>query len=89
MRLIDAEELHKKIMMDAGNDLSQELTIAQCLLYMENAPTIETGKLIDKSTAIQRLCAACSNMGSFACVSCAIPNIIKGIPSIKEVANNG
>lgn len=40
-------------------------------------------ELIDKSKATQRLCAACYNTGSFACISCVIPEIIKGIPTIE------
>ena len=39
--------------------------------------------LIERKEALQRLCAACSNMGSFACMSCTIPGIVKGIPKIK------
>ena len=38
--------------------------------------------LIYKSEALKRLCAACSNMGSFACISCSIPKIIKNLPTI-------
>lgn len=41
VRLIDAIQLHKKIMDDAEYDFSKELNLAQCLLYVENAPTIE------------------------------------------------
>lgn len=33
--------------------------------------------LIDRSEVLQKLCAACSNMGSFACMSCTIPGIVK------------
>ena len=40
-------------------------------------------ELIDKSIAIQKLCAACSNTGSFACISCVVPAIIKEIPAIE------
>lgn len=40
-------------------------------------------ELIKRSEVLQRLCAACSNMGSFACMSCNIPGIIKGIPKIE------
>lgn len=39
--LIDAIQLHRKIMDDAGYDFSKELNLAQCLLYVENAPMIE------------------------------------------------
>lgn len=38
--------------------------------------------LIDRSKVLQQLCAACSNMGSFACIGCAIPGIVKEIPKI-------
>lgn len=41
VRLIDAIQLHRKIMDDAGYDFSKELNLAQCLLYVENATTIE------------------------------------------------
>lgn len=34
-------------------------------------------ELIDKSEISKRLCAACSNMGSLACISCVIPHIVK------------
>ena len=40
-------------------------------------------ELIDKSEVLQRLCAACSNMGSFACMGCVIPCIVKGVPTIE------
>lgn len=40
-------------------------------------------EMIDRSKVLQRLCAACYNMGSFACISCVIPEIIKGIPAIE------
>ena len=39
-------------------------------------------ELIDKSEVLQKLCAACYNMGSFACISCVIPHIIKDMPAI-------
>lgn len=39
--------------------------------------------LIDRTKTIQRLCVACSNMGSFACMTCVIPKIIKEIPKIE------
>lgn len=39
--------------------------------------------LIDRTTVLQRLCAECSNMGSFICMSCKIPEIVKGIPKIE------
>ena len=39
--------------------------------------------LIDKSKVIQRLCAECANMGSFICISCTIPNIIKQMQTIE------
>lgn len=38
-------------------------------------------ELIDKSKVLQKLCAACYNTGSFACISCVIPHIIKEMPS--------
>ena len=41
VRLIDANALHGKMMDDAGCDFSQELNLAQCLLYIETSPTIE------------------------------------------------
>lgn len=40
--------------------------------------------LIDRGEAIRRLCAECSNMGSFACISCKILSIIKSIPSVNR-----
>lgn len=40
-------------------------------------------ELVDRSIVSQRLCAACSNTGSFACISCAMPEIVKGIPKIE------
>ena len=30
------------------------------------------------------LCSKCTNTGSFACISCVIPNIIKEIPKIES-----
>ena len=39
-------------------------------------------ELIDKAEVTQKLCAACYNTGSFACISCEIPKIIKRIPAI-------
>ena len=49
-----------------------------------------TPELIDKSKVLQKLCAACYNTGSFACISCEIPAIIKGIPTIQsEQARQG
>lgn len=40
-------------------------------------------ELIEKSKVKLRLCAACYNNGSFACLSCVIPEIIKGVPTIE------
>lgn len=40
-------------------------------------------EMIDRSEALKRLCAACSNMGSFACMTCVIPGIIKDTPTIE------
>lgn len=40
--------------------------------------------LIDRSQVLQRLCAACSNMGSFGCMSCTILRIVKEIPKIES-----
>lgn len=40
--------------------------------------------LIDRKEVLQRLCAACSNMGSFVCMSCTIPGIVNGIPKIES-----
>ena len=40
-RLIDANALHAKIMKDHDNDLSKKENIAQILLRIETAPTIE------------------------------------------------
>ena len=40
-RLIDANTLHAKIMKDNDNDLSRKENIAQFLLRIETAPTIE------------------------------------------------
>ena len=40
-RLIDANALHEKIMKDNDNDLSRKENIAQILLRIETAPTIE------------------------------------------------
>lgn len=53
VRLIDATQLHRKLMDDAAYDFSKKLNLAQCLLYVENAPTIEAepvrhGRWIDK-----------------------------------------
>lgn len=39
--------------------------------------------LIDKSKVIQSFCAECANMGSFICISCTIPKIVKEIPKIE------
>ena len=52
VRLIDANTLHAKIMKDNDNDLSRKENIAQILLRIETAPTIEA---IDRN-AILRLC---------------------------------
>ena len=41
VRLIDANTLHAKIMKDNDNDLSRKENIAQFLLRIETAPTIE------------------------------------------------
>ena len=41
VRLIDANALHSKIMKDNDNDLSRKENIAQILLRIETAPTIE------------------------------------------------
>lgn len=41
-------------------------------------------EMIERSEVLQKLCAACSNMGSFICMSCAIPGIVKGIPKIES-----
>ena len=38
-------------------------------------------ELIDRAETLQKLCAACYNQGSFACISCVIPHIIKDIPT--------
>ncbi len=43
----------------------------------------ETVEMIDRQVALKKLCAACYNTGSFACISCVIPEIIKGIPAIE------
>ena len=40
-RLIDANALHAKIMKDHDNDLSKKENIAQILLRIETAPTVE------------------------------------------------
>lgn len=39
--------------------------------------------LIDRSEVLARLCAACSNMGSFACLSCTILKNVKAVPTIE------
>ena len=39
--------------------------------------------LIDKSEVLKKLCAACSNVGSFACISCVIPKIVKDTQTIE------
>jgi hypothetical protein len=41
VRLIDANALHAKIMKDNDNDLSKKENIAQILVRIESAPTIE------------------------------------------------
>ena len=40
-------------------------------------------ELIDKSEVLKRLCAGCYNMGSFACISCVIPHIVKETPTVE------
>lgn len=95
MQLIDKNQIVDYLIAIKPNEAFSDYgvgvidIISHVLHYISDMPTTETEKLIDKSTAIQRLCAACSNMGSFACGSCVIPGIIKGIPAIKEVTNNG
>lgn len=42
MRLIDADELHKEIWSDNNGYLSRLESVAQILLRIESAPTIET-----------------------------------------------
>ena len=46
-------------------------------------------ELIDKSEVLKRLCAACYNMVSFACISCVIPRIIKETPTAKPEVRHG
>jgi hypothetical protein len=41
VRLIDANALHAKICEDSENNYGASLNIAQVLLYIETAPTIE------------------------------------------------
>lgn len=42
-------------------------------------------EMIDKSDVLRSLCAACDNTGSFACISCVIPRIIRDMPAIESV----
>ena len=47
-------------------------------------------ELIEKGSAIQKLCAECVRTGSFICKSCIIPSIIQSIPTIDaEPVRNG
>lgn len=41
VRLIDANALHEKICKDSKNNYEASLNIAQVLLYIETAPTVE------------------------------------------------
>lgn len=41
VRLIDSNSLHEKICKDSKNNYGASLNIAQVLLYIETAPTVE------------------------------------------------
>lgn len=53
MRLIDGDALHAKICEDNENNYGASLNIAQVLLYIETAPTVEA-ELVRHGQWVQR-----------------------------------
>lgn len=40
------------------------------------------GRLIEADEVIKRLCAECVNFGSFLCISCIAPKVVKDMPTV-------